>query len=280
MRMIFGLVLIVGIALAGAAVYMVRGFFEGSETALATAEAKLAKIGPLEKVYVVKKGVNYGASITRDDVQMIYWQKAALPEGTFSDIDAMFPENGPKERYVLRQMDKFEPVLASKVTEPGKSAGLINQLGVGVQAFAIRVDATTGVSGLVHPGDHVDVFWTGNAPGVDGELTRLIESAVKVVAVDQSTDGDRSPSGVARTVTIAAGREQVARLVQAQATGRMSLSLVSGAEDAEAGLVEVDSKGMLGIQEQQVVEAPKEQVCTIKTRKGSDIVETPIPCTN
>lgn len=280
MRMVFGLVLVVGIALAGAAVYLARGYFEGSENALAVAQRELNEIGPLQWVYVVKKSVNYGDPITRDDVQAIRWQEATMPEGTFGQIAVLFPENGPKERFAMRQMDKFEPILASKVTEPGKSAGLMNQLGKGVQAFAIKVDATTGVSGLVHPGDHVDVFWTGSAPGVEGEMTRLIQSAVRVVAVDQSTDGDRSAAAVARTVTIAAGRDQVARLVQAQATGRMSLSLVSGADDAETGLIEVDNKAMLGIQEQQVVEAPKEQVCTIKTRKGSEIVETPIPCTN
>lgn len=280
MRMMFGLVLIVGLALAGAAVYLARGYFEGSENALAVAQSQLQEIGPLQQVYVVKKAVNYGDPITADDVQPILWQQGALPDGTFTDIKALFPENGPKERYALRQIEKFEPILAAKVTDPGKSAGLMNQLGKGVQAFAIKVDATTGVAGMVHPGDHVDVFWTGNVPNTQGETTRLIESAVKIVAVDQSTDGDRSKNGIASTVTVAAGRDEVARLVQAQATGRMSLSLVSGAEDAETGLIEVDSKAMLGIQEQQVVEAPKEQVCTIKTRKGSDIVETPIPCTN
>lgn len=281
MRMVFGLVLMVGLALAGAAVYLARGYFEGSETALAVAQGKLRDIGELEYVYVINKPVNYGDAITKDDVQAVLWQKAAMPEGTFGKIAVLFPENGPKERYVLRQMEKFEPLLATKVTEPGKSAGLMNQLGKGIQAFAIKVDATTGVSGLVHPGDHVDVFWTGVAPGAEGEMTRLIESAVKVVAVDQSTDGDRGTSGVAKTVTIAASRDRVARLVQAQATGRMSLSLVSGAEEVEAGLIEVDSKAMLGIQdEQQVVAAPVEEVCTIKTRKGSEIVETPIPCTN
>jgi hypothetical protein len=28
------------------------------------------------------------------------------------------------------------------------------------------------------------------------------------------------------------------------------------------------------------VAAEPDKVCTIKTRKGSDVVETPIPCTN
>lgn len=279
MRMIFGLVLVVGLALAGAAVYLTKGLMASSETELTRARANLQEIGPLVRVFVVKKAVAYGDPITRDDVQPILWQKAVMPSTAFTDLAVLFPENGPSERFALRPMDKFEPVLSSKVTEPGKGAGLINQLGKGLQAFAIRVDAASGVSGFVQPGDRVDVFWTGASPDGQGEITRLIESTIRVVAVDQSADGSNSAS-VARTVTVAVNREQVARLVQAQATGRMALSLVAPSEEAVSDLIEVDRKSMLGIEDKVVVEAPVEQVCTIKTRKGGELVETPIPCTN
>lgn len=280
MRMIFGLVLVVGIALAGAAVYLAQGYFAGSENALAQAQKRLNQIGPLTPVYVVKKTVAYGAPITRDDVQPVLWQSGALPEGTFSDIEVLFPENAPKQRYATRQIEKFEPLLAKKITEPGRQAGLMNQLGRGIQAFTLRVDATAAVSGFVNPGDYVDIFWTGAAPGTEGALTRLIESAVKVVAVDQSTNGDRAADGSARTVTLAVNREQVARLVQAQNTGKMSLSLVSAPDDTATGLIEVDRRAMLGIEEEQAAPVVEKQVCTIKTRKGAEIIETEIPCTN
>ena len=36
----------------------------------------------------------------------------------------------------------------------------------------------------------------------------------------------------------------------------------------------------LGIKEQEIVEVLQEEVCTIRTRKGSEVIETPIPCTN
>ena len=46
--------------------------------------------------------------------------------------------------------------------------------------------------------------------------------------------------------------------------------------------VEIDQQQLLGIQQAQVAapEAPKEQVCTIRTRRGAEVVEIPIPCTN
>lgn len=286
MRAMFGLVLVAGVALAGAAVYMTKGYISQTQVALAKERDFREKTGPMVQVFVVNKTKNYGDALTKDDVQAIYWQQNALPEGTFADAAALFPDDGKEPRYVLRQMEKFEPVLAIKVTEPGQPAGLTGQLAKGERAFAIKVDVSTGVSGFIQAGDHVDVYWTGTPDSNSSELTRLIESTLRVVAVDQKADGQSGAATVARTVTVAASPESVARLAQAQATGKLSLSLVGSGDDVVAAKVEVDANGLLGITKAEpVVAAPAPaptptKVCTVKTRKGADVVETPIPCTN
>lgn len=284
MKAMFGLVLVAGVALAGAAVYMTKGYINKTQTALAQEQQFRQKTGPLVQVYVVNKEKNYGDVLTKDDVQMIYWQQNALPDGTFQDAKDLFPDEGKSPRYVLRVMDKFEPILADKVTAPGQPAGLTGQLAKGERAFAIKVDVSTGVSGFVQPGDHVDVYWTGTPDGGDGEMTRLIETTLRVVAVDQKADGQAGAATVARTVTVAASPESIARLAQASATGKLSLSLVGSGDDVVDAKVEVDSQGLLGITKAAPAApapAPEpEKVCTIKTRRGADVVETPIPCTN
>ena len=280
MRMIFGLVLVVGLALAGFAVYMAQGFISQTQAELAQERAARAKAGPLVEVYVVNKPLAYGDALTRDDVQKIYWPQNALPDRIFTDEALLFPVGAPGPRYVVRQMEKFEPLLAVKVTEPGQDAGLTSRLAKGMRGFAIKVDVASGVSGFVQPGDKVDVYWTGSNGG--SEMTRLIETTVKIIAVDQISNSDRSTTAtVARTVTVEATPQQVARLAQAQATGRLALALVGSNDASVAGLIEVDSQSLLGI-EQQVVDAapPAPRVCTIKTRKGAEVTEIPIPCTN
>ena len=280
MRMIFGLVLVVGLALAGFAVYMAQGYISQTQAELAQERAASAKAGPLVEVYVVNKPLAYGDALTRDDVQKIYWPQNALPEQIFTDEALLFPVGAPGPRYILRQMEKFEPLLAVKLTEPGQDAGLTSRLARGMRGFAIKVDVASGVSGFVQPGDKVDVYWTGSNGG--SEMTRLIETTVKIIAVDQISNSDRSASAmVARTVTVEATPQQVARLAQAQATGRLALALVGSNDSSVAGLIEVDSQSLLGI-EQQVVDAapPAPRVCTIKTRKGAEVTEIPIPCTN
>ena len=288
MRMVFGLVLVVGLALAGFAVYMTQNYFSQTQARLNQATEFNRKVGPMIEVYVVNKVKKYGDPLTKDDVQLIYWPVSALPDTIFKDPArmaeddiALFPADSTEPRYVVRQMEKFEPVLAEKVTEPGQIAGLTGQLATGQGAFAIKVDVASGVSGFVQPGDFVDVYWTGAVGNNGDNMTRLIETAVKVIAVDQNATDGSIAATVARTVTVAAVRGQVARLAQAAATGKLALSLVAENSAAFEGTIEVDSNSLLGITDQPVITvAAPEKVCSIKTRKGSDVVNTPIPCTN
>ncbi|MDP4033322.1 MAG: Flp pilus assembly protein CpaB [Pseudorhodobacter sp.] len=281
MRMIFGLVLVVGLVMAGIAVYMAQGYISQTQAELAQERAARAKAGPLVEVYVVNKPLAYGDALTKADVQKIYWPQNALPEKIFTDEALLFPANAPGPRYVVRQMEKFEPVLAVKVTAPGQDAGLTARLAKGMRAFAIKVDVASGVSGFLQPNDRVDVYWTGVANNNGGEITQLIETTVKIIAVDQMANNDRSGSAmIARTVTVEISPEQVARLAQAQATGRLALSLVGTGDDSVSGQVEVNRRSLLGIEQQVVEAAPAAKVCSIRTRKGAEVIEMPIPCTN
>jgi pilus assembly protein CpaB len=278
MRAMFGLVLVAGVGLAGAAVYMAKGYISKTETALQKELAIKAQTGGLVEVYVVKKSVDYGAPLTKDDVQKSYLPKNTLPEATFGDIAMLFPEDNSEPRYVLRPMEKFEPILAVKVTEPGEQAGLTGALEKGMRAFAIKVEAAD----FLQPGDRVDIYWTGATESSTGEITRLIESTMKIIAVDRNGKSQPSDGSIQnRTMTVAATPEQVARLAQAQATGRLVMSLVGVGDDTETGKIEVDTGSMLGITEAAApVAVEAEKVCTIRTRKGADVVEIPIPCTN
>ena len=278
MRAMFGLVLVAGVGLAGAAVYMAKGYISKTETALQKELAIKAQTGGLVEVYVVKKSVDYGDPLTKDDVQKSYLPKNTLPEATFGDIAILFPEDNSEPRYVLRPMEKFEPILAVKVTEPGEQAGLTGALEKGMRAFAIKVEAAD----FLQPGDRVDIYWTGATESSTGEITRLIESTMKIIAVDRNGKSQSSDGSIQnRTMTVAATPEQVARLAQAQATGRLVMSLVGVGDDTETGKIEVDTGSMLGITEAAApVAVEAEKVCTIRTRKGADVVEIPIPCTN
>ena len=279
MRLVFGLVLLIGIGLAGSAVYLAKDYIGQQQAQLAEAEAAKKAIVPTVEVYVVNKQMRYGQRLTMEDIKKVRWPEEAVPEGTFVSEEELFPKGQDQLRSVLRTMEPNEAVMAVKVTEPGQDAGVSSRLSPGMRAFAIRTDVTSGVSGFLRPGDRVDVYWTGAiAQGQD--LTKLIQAGIKIVAIDQSADEDRNSPIVARTVTVEVNPAQVALLAQAQASGRLSLSLV-GADDVTASnAVEVDLRDVLGIEEERVVEAPKEEKCFVRRRQGEEIISVEIPCSN
>lgn len=282
MRAVFGLVLLIGLGLAGFAVYMAKGYIAQNQAQLEAERAARAQMVPTTQVIVVNREVRYGERLTYKDVRPVMWPVDAIPEGAFTKKEDMFPDGERELRSVLRTMVKDEAVLASKVTAPGEDAGVSSRLSPGMRAFAIKVDVASGVSGFLRPGDRVDVYWSGDIPSAGGrqEVTKMIEAGVRLVAIDQSADEDRSSPTVARTVTVEATPRQVAGLAQAQNTGRLSLSLVGAEDQTTAEAVEVDQRQLLGLKEAEVVQQKEERVCTIKTRKGGEVVEIPIPCTN
>ncbi|EPX78800.1 Flp pilus assembly protein CpaB [Salipiger mucosus] len=286
MRLVFGLVLIVGLGLAGFAVYMAQNYIGAYQTALQQEREKAVKAVPTQPIFVATRAMMHGERLTAKDVKLAPWPKEILPEGFFDAETPLF-EDGDEPRFVVRPMEANEAILAVKVSEPGGSAGLTSQLEPGQRAFAIKVDVATGVSGFLRPGDRVDVYWTGRVPGADrnlpsGDVTKLIETGVRLIAIDQSANAENSEaSNDLKTVTVAASPQQVASLAQAQSTGRLSLSLMGAKDTTVAEAIEVNQSTLLGLsQREQTVEKETVEVCSTRVRRGSEVVEIPIPCTN
>ena len=282
MRVIFGMVLVAGVGLAGGAVYMAKDYIGQYQNELAKAQEMHRQIVPTQTVFVATKVLKYGDVLQPDDVRPVRWPVDAVPEGTFSDLAVIFPEDIEDNRLVVRAMEPNEALMKIKVTEPGEDIGLTTRLEKGMRAFAIRVDVATGVSGFLRPGDKVDVYWTGQVNIGEGreDVTKLIESAVRLIAVDQNDDKING-ARIARTVTVEASPAQVAALAQAQSTGRLSLSLVGAGDDTELEEIEVNQVSLLGLtMPEPVAAAPKKRECFIRTRRGAEVVAIPIPCTN
>ncbi|WGW03507.1 Flp pilus assembly protein CpaB [Tropicibacter oceani] len=282
MRLVFGLVLIAGLGMAGFAVYMAQNYIGAYENALEEERAKVVAAVPTQEIYVATRALAYGEQITKEDVALAPWPKQILPEGHFDEANPFFDETG-ELRVAVRAMEKHEALVAVKVSEPGGDAGLTSRLEKGQRAFAIKVDVASGVSGFLRPGDRVDIYWTGRIPGNDpnlpvGDVTKLIQTGISLIAIDQSAHSDSTDAAIARTVTVSASPQQVAALAQAQSTGRLSLSLMSQNDETVAEAIEVDQRSLLGIQKQEQRAEKSLEVCTIRTNKGTERIEIPIPC--
>src|SRR5690606_32224660 len=116
----------------------------------------------LVNVVVVNKSLKYGQRVTAADFEVVKMQEGKTPAGFFNAVTApmgkdkkivpVFYEGETRPRAVLRSYEAFEPVVASKLTEPGVDAGITANLTPGMRALAIKVDVSTGVSGFLRPG--------------------------------------------------------------------------------------------------------------------------------
>ena len=281
MRLVFGLVLIAGLGMAGFAVYMAQNYIGVYEDALAQEREKAEQAVPTQEIYVATRAIAYGEQLTPEDVTLVPWPMNTLPEAYFDAANPILKE-GDLPRVVVRQLEKNEAFMPVKVSEPGGDAGIASRLSRGERAFAIKVDVASGVSGFLRPNDRVDVYWTGRIPGNNpnlpqGDVTKLIETGVRLIAIDQMANSDTVDATIARTVTVAATPQQVAGLAQAQSTGRLSLSLMGFNDDTVAVAIEVDQLALLGLQKEEEA-APSLKPCFRVERRGVEIKEIQVPC--
>lgn len=275
MRMLFLFVLIAGIGIAGFAGYLTLKQFEESDAEIKRLNELVAQNVKTGPVIVAKEELLYGQVLTLDNVQEVEFPLDGIPETAFKSFDELFGATGENKpnRVVLRTMEPTEIISKNKVSDFGEDTGVASRLERGMRAFTLRVDVASGVSGFLRPGDKIDIFWTGRL-GRD-TVSRLILDGIQLIAIDQISDDEGKRPVVARTVTVAVTPQIVGSLVQAQATGKLLLSLRGIGDDGTSDVIEVNQNDLLGREEVVKKEA---EVCKIISRKGTEVTEIVIPC--
>ena len=177
----------------------------------------------------------------------------SMKAGSFVRVAALkwqaWPEEGIADEYVIkgkRAMKDFEatvvrnaltpgqPITDALVVQPGDRGFLAAVLEIGNRAVSIPVNATSGISGFIFPGDRVDLILTSrfNTKGSGGQsraryVSRTILSGLRVLAIDQKTDSQDGVVSPAKTVTLEVTPKQAERVAVSMAIGNLSLSLQS-----------------------------------------------------
>jgi pilus assembly protein CpaB len=199
---------------------------------------------PRVRMLVAARPLSIGTLLKDDDLREMEIAGDGVPEGAFiGGGEALAELRGALLR---RFVDPNTPIVRTDVLRPRDRGFLAAVLRPGTRAISIGVDVVTGASGLIWPGDEVDLILTQNlqtggqeSPGrrVVGET---ILSAVRVIAVDQqiSHSGTDATAGrvVARTVTLEVTPEQAERVAVAMQLGRISLVVrsIEGVPEATA----------------------------------------------
>ncbi|MBR0673002.1 Flp pilus assembly protein CpaB [Neoroseomonas soli] len=185
---------------------------------------------PKVRMLVAARPLSIGTLLKDEDLREIEVTGDAVPDGAFTSGAGSLAEL--RGALLRRFIDPNQPLLNTDVLRPRDRGFLAAVLRPGTRAISIGVDVVTGASGLIWPGDEVDMILTQNlAAGADAPGRRVVGetilSAVRVIAVDQqiSHSGTDTTAArvVARTVTLEVTPEQAERLAVAQQLGRISL---------------------------------------------------------
>ncbi len=276
MRIIFALVFLVGIGIAGFAAFLAMDQFKVLQAQNSALKIRAAKVVDVTPVILAKAPLRYGQELRREHAYEVSFPADAVPKNAFTSMEELFgPEKDTPSRAILRRIEPGEIISATKVTRFGQPAGVGSMLNKGMRAFTIRVDVLTGVSGFLQPGDKVDVFWSSTQNG--RTVTKQLLEGVDIIAIDQNADEDTNRPVIARTVTVEVTPLIVATLAQAQSQGRLSLAL-RGTEDTTimGAVLEVTQEDLLGIEE-----APEEveaKVCTQSIMRAGQRTTITVPC--
>jgi pilus assembly protein CpaB len=188
-----------------------------------------------------------------------------LPTGTFLKADYIkwvpFPEEAVSDAYFVREtfeegmldgavarasLAAGEPITQAKVVRPGERGFLAAVLKPGTRAVSVPINATTGISGFVFPGDAVDLLLTATIKQGQRErrVTETVLSDLRVLAVDQRTNDQEGEPALAKTATLEVLPKQAEVIAVAMEIGRLSLALrslaVGEGQGSETALVDSD----------------------------------------
>src|SRR5680860_1106618 len=101
MRLIFGLVLVLGLGLAGFAVYMAKSYIQNYQAQLEQERNARPVVIETVDIYVTNKALQYGERITTEDVRQVAFPVSALPEGVYRTVEELFPKGDEEPRTCL-----------------------------------------------------------------------------------------------------------------------------------------------------------------------------------
>ncbi|KWV56041.1 Flp pilus assembly protein CpaB [Bradyrhizobium macuxiense] len=171
--------------------------------------------------------------------------RQAPPEGAPAGAILDTPETkiGLPGSLVRKFVDAGSPITLQDILRPRDRGFLASVLAPDSRAISIKVDEETGVSGLIRPGDNVDVVLTQvfeKADPVRRAVSETVLSNVRVIAIDQEIAQGGRPLGntvnnavaakSAQTVSLELAPDQVKKITVAKQLGTLSLVVRAAAD--------------------------------------------------
>jgi pilus assembly protein CpaB len=217
---------------------------------------RLQPVASTIEVVVASRALKAGETVGPETMAL-----RAVPIG-FAPARAVTPERFEAivgARLVV-DMNAGEPLLTSAFEAPD-DASIAMRVRPGIRAMTIAVDEVNALSGMLQPGDRIDLLWSVRPPealgAASGEVTRMMLQGIRVLATGRQLHTTRKEGAVESptytTITVEVDPEQAQKLVIAQRSGSLTAVLRHPEDRGPAIVPERDLHRVLGLK--QIVSA-------------------------
>lgn len=266
----------IGLIMATVAVFFVSDRLTNTEPVPEVKQAVAEPPFAVTKTLVAVTDLKFGNRIGREHIKEVLWPTESLPKDAFTKIDDLLGTD-EEDRVVLKPITAGEPILANKISGFGERASMSTMIPEGKRAYAIRVNAVSGVAGFLLPGDRVDVLLTRSA-GSDrnNKITDVVLQNVVIRGIDQISDEDRNKPQVVRTVTVEVTPDETQKLALAMQVGTLSLALRNLQSSEQSvprtiGISDLNGDKKVVKKDGTVKTVTRPKPPSVRVRRGSDI---------
>ncbi len=220
--------IVLAFVIAGAGSYYVHQWLQRQSTPVTVVE-------PGEKietvpVLVAAADIEWGTELTSEMFKKQAYPASSVPKGHFSDPEVL--EGRVARMPITADVPILEPLLAPESVETGGITALIK---TGRRAIAVAGNKVLGLSGLIGPGNRVDVLLTTTDPESGQTITKTVLEDLLVLAAGPQMKkgttvfGEGKPSPV-DVYTLEVTPEQAERITLAASKGKLGFALRSYAD--------------------------------------------------
>jgi pilus assembly protein CpaB len=219
--------IVIALVMAGATAMIARNYLS-SERAELSAQATPVPQQVTKNVLVATVELPAGSFVKPEHVRWQSWPETALNDSYL--IEGIAKPEDVVGSVVRRGIVAGEPVTSGRIVRPGDRGFLAAVLQPGMRAVSMAVNATSGIAGLVFPGDRVDIILTQSIPTGGSEPRMASETVlenVRVLAIDQVLNDQSGEPTLGKNATVEVTPKQAEVVAVVSDMGKLSLSLRS-----------------------------------------------------
>jgi pilus assembly protein CpaB len=217
--------IILALAITAGTAIFVRNWVNNQQPQVVEATTPAKPKGPM--VLVAQVDVPTGVFLQPTHLRWSEWPDDVIPESYYTDD--VFTLEDLTGAVVRRGFTAGEPITRKRVIRPGDRGFLAAVLRPGYRAMALRIDATSSISGLVFPGDRVDLILTHTVN--TQKVSETVLENVRILGIDQFIDEADGNPRIGKNATLEITPKQAEMLAVIAELGNVNLSLRSLVKD-------------------------------------------------